>query len=427
MDAALTGFILICAFFVLFMTPGVSFFYGGMSRKKNVGNTIIMCFLALGIVGVLWAVEGFSVAFDGQFADTTLGQFIGGFGQLFLNGTDTLGVDSSVTGVPDMAFAIFQGAFCMITVGIIVGSVAGRIKFGAFAAIIAAWVIFVYGPLAHMVWGGGLIGGTIGAIDFAGGDVVHISSGVTGLVLCIICGARRGFGHASYRAHNTPMVALGAALLWFGWFGFNAGSALADSFGNADGQSVAAIAGMNTLIASAAAALSWMVTDKALTGKSTLVGACTGLVAGLVVITPAAGFVEAWAALVMGIVVSPICYLCVSKLKAKIGYDDALDAFGCHGIGGIVGGILTGIFCVPELSWTDFGGLLYTGDPTLLIAQIEGIVITLIFVVVVTAIIALIVKACCKGSLAIQGYDEAQGMDVTLHGESAYPAFDGLD
>ena len=427
MDAALTGFILICAFFVLFMTPGVSFFYGGMSRKKNVGNTIIMCFLALGLVGALWCVEGFSVAFDGQFADTALGQFIGGFGQLFLSGTDMAAVDSTVDGLPDMAFAVFQGAFCMITVGIIVGSVSGRIKFGAIAAFLTAWVILVYGPLAHMVWGGGLIGGTIGALDFAGGDVVHISSGLTGLVLCILCGSRRGFGHTSYRAHNTPMVALGAALLWFGWFGFNAGSALADSFGNADGASIAALAGMNTLVASAAACLSWMVTDKLSTGKSTLVGACTGLVAGLVVITPAAGFVETWAALVMGIVVSPICYFCVSRLKYKLGYDDALDAFGCHCIGGIVGGILTGVFCVPELSWTDFGGLLYTGDPSLLISQILGIVVTIVFVGIMTLILGLIVKKCFGNSLALTGYDEAKGMDVAQHGESAYPAFDGLD
>ena len=320
-----------------------------------------------------------------------------------------------------MAFAIFQGAFCMITVGIIVGAVAGRMKFGAFAAIITLWVVIVYGPLAHMVWGGGLIGGTLGALDFAGGDVVHISSGVAGLTLCLICGSRRGFGHQAYRAHNTPMVALGAFLLWFGWLGFNSGSALAMDDG------VAAIAGMNTIIASAAAALSWLATEKIITGKSTLGGGCTGLVAGLVVITPAAGFVAAWAALVMGIIVSPVCFLCISKLKTKLGYDDALDAFGCHGVGGILGGILTGIFCVPELSWNEMGGLLYTGDPALLIAQIEGIVITIIFVAIATAIIAFIVKACCKGSLAVTQADEGQGMDVAQHGESAYPAFDGLD
>lgn len=320
-----------------------------------------------------------------------------------------------------MAFALFQGAFCMITLGIIVGSVSGRIKFGAFVAFLAIWVVAVYGPLAHMVWGGGLIGETIGALDFAGGDVVHISSGVTGLVLCILCGKRRGFGHAAYRPHNTPMVALGAGLLWFGWFGFNSGSALAMDDG------VAALAAVNTLVASAVAALTWMVVDKVATGKTTLVGACTGLVAGLVVITPAAGFVRPWAAILMGIIVSPICFYCISTLKAKIGYDDALDAFGCHGVGGIVGGILTGIFCVPELSWTEYGGLIYTGDFHLLVSQVVGILVTLVFVALAALVIGLLVRACCKGSLTVSELDQAQGVDVAVHGESAYPAFDGLD
>ena len=422
MDTALTGFILICAAFVMFMTPGVAFFYGGLSRKKNVGNTMIMAFLAIGIVAMIWVVCGYSLAFDDQF-DTSggIGWFIGGFGQLFLNGTDMVADGSFVDGLPDMAFAVFQCAFCIITVGIIVGSVAGRMKFGAVAAFLALWVLLVYTVLAHMVWGGGLIGGTIGALDFAGGDVVHISSGVTGLVLCLILGKRRGYGQASYRAHNTPLAAIGAALLWFGWMGFNGGSALAMDDG------IAGLAVMNTLVASGAAMCSWMVVDKLATGHSTLVGAVTGLVAGLVVITPAAGFVESWAALIMGIVVAPICYVCIAKLKSKLGYDDALDAFGCHGIGGITGGILTGIFCVPEYSWTDFGGLIYTGDPTLLGAQILGIIITIVFVAVMTAIIAFIVKACCHGSLRVSDEDEARGMDIAVHGEDAYPAFDGMD
>lgn len=425
MDTALTAFILICAAFVLFMTPGVAFFYGGLSRKKNVGNTIIMAFLAIGICAIIWCICGYSMAFGYQFSTddgSIIGQIIGGFDQLFLSGTDlTCAIETRVEGLPDMAFAVFQGAFCIITVGIIIGSVSGRIKFGAIAAILALWVIFVYSPLAHMVWGGGLIGGTIGALDFAGGDVVHISSGVTGLVLCLLCGPRRGYGNASYRAHNTPLAAIGAALLWFGWMGFNGGSALALDDG------VAALAVMNTLIASGAAMVCWMVVDKMVTGHSTLVGAATGLVAGLVVITPAAGFVRPWAALVMGLIVSPICYFCIAKLKSKLGYDDALDAFGCHGIGGMVGGILTGIFCVPELSWTDYGGLIYTGDPSLLLSQIAGILITIVYVAIATLIIGLIVKACFHGSLRVSEADEARGMDVTVHGEDAYPAFDGMD
>ncbi|MCR5845206.1 MAG: ammonium transporter [bacterium] len=421
MDTALTAFILICAFLVLLMTPGVAFFYGGLSRKKNVGNTILMVFLALGLVGLLWVVEGYSVAFDSQFEGTATGQFLGGFNQLLLGGTDILAQGSFVDGLPDMAFAIFQAAFCMITVGIIVGSVSGRIKFGAFAAFLVFWITIVYGPLAHMVWGGGFIGETIGALDFAGGDVVHISSGITGLVLCILAGKRRGYGRFNYRAHNTPMVAIGAAMLWFGWFGFNAGSALTL------GDGVAALAAVNTLVASAAACLSWLVVDRLVTGKCTLVGGCTGLVAGLVVITPAAGFVEPWAAIIMGIVVSPICFFCISVLKAKIGYDDALDAFGCHGIGGIVGGILTGIFCVPELSWTEYGGLIYTGNLHLLGSQILGVLVTVAFVAVAALAIGLAVKAISKGSLSVSAEEEAQGIDVVLHGETAYPAFDGMD
>lgn len=423
MDAALTVFILIGASMVLLMTPGVAFFYGGLSRKKNVGNTIAMDYLTIGLVGVLWVVAGYSIAFDGTFdpAEGGIGQIIGGLSQLFLTNTDTLAEGSFVEGLPDMAFALFQGAFCMITVGIIVGSVSGRIKLGAFAMFITLWIIVVYGPLAHMVWGGGLIGGTIGALDFAGGDVVHISSGVTGLVLCIMCGRRRGYGNAAYRAHNTPLVAIGAALLWFGWFGFNGASALAIDDG------VAAIAMVNTLAASAAGLASWMVVDRIATGHATLVGACTGLVAGLVAITPAAGFVTAWAAIIMGVVVSPICYFAIAKLKAKIGYDDALDAFGCHGIGGIVGGILTGLFCVPELSWTDYGGLFYTGDPSLLISQVLGILVTLALVVVMTLVLGLITKACFRGSLSVSKQEEARGLDIVVHGEDAYPAFDGMD
>ena len=316
----------------------------------------------------------------------------------------------------------FQMAFAMITCAIITGAVAGRMKFGAVVAFIALWVPIVYAPLAHMVWGGdgSLIGDVIGALDFAGGDVVHISSGVTGLVLCLLLGKRRGFGVMSYRAHNVPFVVLGATLLWFGWFGFNAGSQFA-----ADG--VAALALLNTIVASAAGMLSWMLVERIRVGKPTLVGACTGLVAGLVAITPAAGFVEPWAAIVMGFVTAPCCFFAISYAKRRIGYDDALDAFGCHSIGGTVGGLLTGIFCVPELSWTDFGGLVYTGDPSLLVSQLLGILVTLAFVVVGGLVIGLVVKAAFGGTLRVSEQEEALGLDVVNHGESAYPAYLGMD
>ena len=422
-DTGSTAFMLVCAMLVLLMTPGLAFFYGGLSRRKNVVNTMIMVFSAIGIVAITWTICGWSLAYGGDGSSP----FFGGFDQLgFLGGvTDMLAEAEAVpedATYPAIIDFIFQMAFCMITTAIITGSLAGRMKFGAVCAFVAAWTIVVYPPLAHMVWGGdgSLIGDTIGALDFAGGDVVHISSGLTGLILCLMLGKRKGFGMMSYRPHNVPFVALGATLLWFGWFGFNAGSEYV-----ADG--VAGLALINTVVASGAALVSWMIVERVKVGKPTLVGAATGLVAGLVVITPAAGFVEPWAAIIMGLIVSPICYFAISFCKAKIGYDDALDAFGCHAVGGIVGGICTGIFCVPELSWTDFGGLLYTGDVSLLCSQIAGIAITIVFVGILDVVLAFIVKACFKGSLRVSEEKEAQGLDIAAHGESAYPAYIGLD
>ena len=422
-DTGSTAFMLVCAMLVLLMTPGLAFFYGGLSRRKNVVNTMIMVFSAIGIVAITWTICGWSLAYGGDGSSP----FFGGFDQLgFLGGvTDMLAEAEAVpedAAYPTIINFIFQMAFCMITTAIITGSLAGRMKFGAVCAFVAVWTIVVYPPLAHMVWGGdgSLIGDTIGALDFAGGDVVHISSGLTGLILCLMLGKRKGFGMMSYRPHNVPFVALGATLLWFGWFGFNAGSEFV-----ADG--VAGLALINTVVASGAALVSWMIVERVKVGKPTLVGAATGLVAGLVVITPAAGFVEPWAAIIMGLIVSPICYFAISFCKAKIGYDDALDAFGCHAVGGIVGGICTGIFCVPELSWTDFGGLLYTGDVSLLCSQIAGIAITIVFVGILDVVLAVIVKACFKGSLRVSEEKEAQGLDIAAHGESAYPAYIGLD
>ena len=422
-DTGSTAFMLVCAMLVLLMTPGLAFFYGGLSRRKNVVNTMIMVFSAIGIVAITWTICGWSLAYGGDGSSP----FFGGFDQLgFLGGVTDMLAEAEVVpedaAYPTIIDFIFQMAFCMITTAIITGSLAGRMKFGAVCAFVAVWTIVVYPPLAHMGWGGdgSLIGDPLGALDFAGGDVVHISSGLTGLILCLMLGKRKGFGMMSYRPHNVPFVALGATLLWFGWFGFNAGSEFV-----ADG--VAGLALINTVVASGAALVSWMIVERVKVGKPTLVGAATGLVAGLVVITPAAGFVEPWAAIIMGLIVSPICYFAISFCKAKIGYDDALDAFGCHAVGGVVGGICTGIFCVPELSWTDFGGLLYTGDVSLLCSQIAGIAITIVFVGILDVVIAFIVKACFKGSLRVSEEKEAQGLDIAAHGESAYPAYIGLD
>lgn len=422
-DSGSTAFMLVCTMLVLLMTPGLAFFYGGLSRRKNVVNTMLMSFAAIGVVGLTWVIAGWSFAYGG---DGSLSWF-GGFDQLGLSGL-VKGMMTEATQTPEGTLypsiidVTFQMAFAMITAAIITGSAAGRVRFGAIVAFLVVWALVVYAPLAHMVWGGegSLIGEVIGALDFAGGDVVHISSGVTGLILCLALGGRRGFGLKSYRPHNVPFVALGATLLWFGWFGFNGGSEFA-----ADG--VAALAILNTVVSSAAGLASWMVVERVATGKPTLVGACTGLVAGLVVVTPGAGFVEPWAAVVMGIVVSPVCYFAISRLKSLLGYDDALDAFGCHGVGGILGGVLTGLFCVPELSWTGQGGLLYTGDPSLLLSQVLGILVTLVIVVVLDLVILFVVRAAFGGTLRVSAQEEALGLDVAVHGESAYPAYTGLD
>ena len=419
-DEGTSAFMMVCTMLVFLMTPALAFFYGGLSRRKNVVNTMIMAFSVIGIVGVLWVVLGWSLAYGGDGSSP----FFGGFDQLMCSGALSEAVsnapleDASYPGVVDMAF---QLAFAAITAAIITGSLAGRMKFAAVIAFIAIWSVVVYAPLAHMVWGGdgSFIGDKIGALDFAGGDVVHISSGLTGLVLAVFLGKRRGFGMMAYRPHNVPFVLLGAGLLWFGWFGFNAGSAFA-------ADAVAALALLNTMVAPAAAMLAWMLVEAAHTRKVTLVGACTGVVTGLVAITPAAGFVDVWAAVVMGVVTAPICYAAIAFLKPRFGYDDALDAFGCHTVGGIVGGLLTGVFCVPELSWTEVGGLLYTGDPSLLVSQLLGILVTIAFVAVATLVIGFVLKVAFHG-LRVDACEEGEGLDARQHGESAYPSFNGLD
>ena len=421
-DTGSTAFMLVCTMLVLLMTPGLAFFYGGLSRRKNVVNTMLMSFAVIGIVGLTWVLVGWSLAYGGDGSNPV----IGGLDQLGLSGVVGGMLDEAQvadgSSYPSVVDVTFQMAFALITTAIITGSVAGRMRFGAVALFVAVWSVVVYAPLAHMVWGGegSLIGGIIGALDFAGGDVVHISSGLTGLVLCLFLGARRGFGLKTYRPHNVPFVALGAGLLWFGWMGFNGGSAFAAS-------DVAGLAVLNTVAASASGLSAWLVVERVRTGKATLVGACTGLVAGLVVVTPGAGYVEPWAAVVMGVVVSPVCYFMISHLKARLGYDDALDAFGCHGVGGVLGGLLTGIFCLPELSPSGLGGLLYIGSPELLVRQALGIVVTIVIVGVLDLVIVLAVRAAFHGRLRVEQGEEALGLDVASHGESAYPAYSGLD
>ncbi|MDR3071901.1 MAG: ammonium transporter, partial [Clostridiales Family XIII bacterium] len=362
-----TAFIIICTALVFIMTPGLGFFYGGLGRRKNVVSNMMNSVFILGIGIVLWVVVGYSMAFGGN----TAGIF-GSFDHILMKGismNDMLDPEAESGSIPVYVFAAFQMMFALITPAIITGSVAGRIRFKALVPIIILWSIIVYYPLAHMVWGeNGLLGsGWLESIDFAGGNVVHISSGVSGLVLAILVGKRQRYDKVTYRVHNIPFVMLGMALLWFGWFGFNAGSALA-------ANELAGHAFLTTAVSAAAALVSWMVIDLLREGKPTLIGACTGVVAGLVGITPGAGFVPVYAALIIGLLVSPICYFGIALVKRIIKIDDALDAFGCHGIGGIFGGIMTGLFADASIGGVD--GLVY-GAPEQLGKQVIAILISI--------------------------------------------------
>lgn len=412
MNTGDTAFVLLCAAFVFFMTPGLAFFYGGLVRRKNVCNTMMACVSIMGLSIVMWALFGYSLAFGGNH----LG-IIGDFRWFGLNG---VGMETGpyAENLPHLVFCAFQMMFAMITPALITGSLVGRMKFKALFLFTALWSLVVYYPLAHMVWGEGGFLAAIGSVDFAGGNVVHISSGVSALVLALLLGKRRGYEHMTYRIHNIPFVVLGASMLWFGWFGFNAGSALA-----ADG--LAAHAFMTSGISAASALLSWMLIDVIKNGRPTLVGASTGLVVGLVAITPGAGFVPVWASFVIGFLVSPICYCGVAIVKKKLKIDDALDAFGCHGIGGIWGGIATGLFAQSSINDTArWDGLIF-GDFRLFAAQLAGILITIAFAVIGTLICVTIIRIFTP--LRVDQKEEQIGLDLSQHGESAYPSFNGLD
>ena len=412
MDTGNTGFMMICTALVFIMTPGLAFFYGGLVRRKNVCSTMMACVAIMGLSVVMWTLFGYSLAFGGNH-----GGIIGDFRWTALNGVGWEAGPYSDT-IPHLVFAAFQMMFAMITPALITGAVVGRMKFKALFAFIALWSVIVYYPMAHMVWGEGGFLASIGSVDFAGGNVVHISSGVSALVLAIYLGRRKGYEQTSYRIHNIPFVALGASLLWFGWYGFNAGSALA-----ADG--LAAHAFMTTSISAAAALLSWMLIDTAKNGKPTLVGACTGLVIGLVAITPGAGFVPVWSSFIIGALVSPICYFTMHLVKHKLKIDDALDAFGCHGIGGVWGGIATGLFGQSSInSVARWDGLVF-GETRLFTAQVISILVTIAVAVVGTLICIGIVRLFTK--LRVEPKEELIGLDITQHGESAYPSFNGLD
>ena len=412
MNTGNTAFMMICTALVFFMTPGLAFFYGGLVRRKNVCNTMMACVAIMGLSVLLWTMFGYSLSFGGNHAG-----IIGDFRWAFLNDVGWEAGPYADT-IPHLVFAAFQMMFAMITPALITGAVVGRMRFKALFSFIALWSFLVYYPMAHMVWGEGGFLAAIGSVDFAGGNVVHIGSGVSALVLATYLGRRKGYEKTSYRIHNIPFVVLGASLLWFGWFGFNAGSALA-----ADG--LAAHAFMTSAISSAAALVSWMLIDVIKDGKPTLVGASTGLVVGLVAITPGAGLVPNWSSYIIGALVSPICYFTMNFIKHKLKIDDALDAFGCHGIGGVWGGIATGLFAKTSInSVARWDGLVF-GNVHLFVAQVLSIIITAAVAVVGTLICIGIIRIFTP--LRVDQKEEALGLDISQHGENAYPSFNGFD
>jgi Amt family ammonium transporter len=409
------AFVIISSMLVFFMTPGLSLFYGGMVRRKNVINTIMSVVFCCGLATVMWFVFGYSVAF---------GEDVGGLGVVgnlsnaFFSGISGTDPGPYASNIPGALFAIFQLMFCIITPAILVGALSGRMKFSALFIFVAAWLTLVYYPLAHMVWGlGGFIAG-FGAVDFAGGNVIHISSGVSGLIAAIILGKRKGYGIQAYHPHNIPMFVTGGAILWVGWFAFNGGSALA-----ANGLAVQAV--VNSMIASGTAMLSWMLIESFIYKKVTVMGAITGAIIGLVAITPGAGFVPFAASLVIGALVSPICFFFMTKVKQKFGYDDSLDAFGCHGIGGIWGGIATGIFAQTAINPVAKWDGLFFGSTQLFTAQLMAVSISVIYSAVMTAVIMLVLKKVMD--IRVSSEAEALGLDISEHSEQGYPAFSGID
>jgi Amt family ammonium transporter len=409
------AFIAICSMLVFFMTPGLALFYAGMVRRKNAINTIMSVMFICGLATVMWFAFGYSLAFGPDAGGLGV---IGNLSQVFFHGVNAAEPGPYASTIPGVLYAVFQLVFCIVTPAIVVGSLSGRMKFSAMFVFVTAWLIFVYYPMAHMVWGqGGLIAG-LGAVDFAGGYVIEISSGISGLVACIILGTRKGYGIQAYHPHNIPLFVIGGAILWVGWFAFNGGSALA-------ANSLAVHAITNTMIASAAAMLTWMLIETVLYKKVTLMGAITGSIVGLVSITPGAGFVPFEASLLIGAVVSPICFFFLTKVKEKFAYDDALDAFGCHGISGIWGVIATGLFAQSSINPVAQWNGLFFGETRLFVAQLMALVITVLYSGVMTGVIMLAIRKVM--TIRVSPEEEALGLDISEHSEEGYPAFSGID
>ncbi|MDJ0817769.1 MAG: ammonium transporter [Desulfobacterales bacterium] len=397
-----TAWIIVSTALVMMMTPaGLALFYGGLSRYKNLLNTFAMTIVSYCLASVIWMMWGYTLSFGPDKAGV-----IGGLSHLFMSG---IGVDSLSGTIPTYVFALFQMTFACITVALVLGSIVDRMKFSAWIVFTILWVTFIYCPIAHWVWGGGWMG-EMGALDFAGGTVVHINAGVAGLVLSLILGKRIGYGKEAMFPSSIALCALGAALLWFGWFGFNAGSQLA-----ADG--VAASAFLVTNTSAAMGALAWMFAEWLFTKKPTVLGLASGIVSGLVAITPAAGFVNMPASLIIGLGAGLLGFYSVAKLKQKLGYDDSLDAFGVHGMCGIWGALATGLFASPTINSAGQG--LFYGNPKQLWIQIVSIVATAVFTAIGTLIVTYVTKAL-TGGLRVEEESEVIGLDNSLHGERAF-------
>ncbi|MDH0049248.1 MULTISPECIES: ammonium transporter [Comamonas] len=402
LSAGDTAWMLTSTMLVILMTiPGLALFYGGLVRSKNMLSVLAQVFVIFSAITVLWAIYGFSLTFGGE------GTFFGGFDKLFLAGITPDTLSSALKTIPEYVFVAFQSTFAAITVSLIVGAFAERIKFAAVMLFSILWFTFSYIPMAHMVWGGGLLAAD-GALDFAGGTVVHINAAIAGLVGSYMVGKRIGFGREALPPHSLTLTMVGASLLWVGWFGFNAGSA-----GAANG--IAGLAFINTILATGAAAVSWIVAEALHKGKASMLGAASGAVAGLVTITPAAGFVGPMGSIVMGLIAGPLCLWGVSGLKRMLKADDTCDVFGVHGVGGILGAILTGVFCASSLGGVEPEGFNMAHQVWV---QFKSVVVTLVW----SGVVAAIAFAICKVTVGLRVSEEAEreGLDITSHGESAY-------
>jgi len=405
MNQADTAFVLVSAALVMLMTPGLALFYGGMVRSKNILATLMENFILLGVVGVLWALWGYSLAFGPD-----LGHIIGNLDYLGLMGVGTEPFKAYSETIPHQTFMIYQAMFAIITPALITGAFAERMKFSAFLVFMVLWVTLVYCPVAHWVWGDGGWLKNLGALDFAGGTVVHINAGIAALAAALVVGKRQGYGnHATFIPHNLPMTVLGAGLLWFGWFGFNAGSALA-------ANALASSAFTATHLATCAATLAWVGTEWMVRGKPTTLGAASGAVAGLVAITPAAGFVGPLSAILIGLGAGVICYLAVLG-KPRLGYDDSLDVVGVHCVGGVWGALATGLFASKLVNSAGADGLFY-GNPGQLLIQVIAIVVTMVFSFGVSYALFKILDATM--GLRVTAEDEVAGLDITEHQETGY-------